>query len=189
MIVWLFCYRRWAWDDLTGQLWAGMSIMCSIGRMHVCRSSSRRPTSQSSSAFCKKSSSGTERVSWLMPSCSTTGTWSLAAQRQRALSLGGWLTLTHTQRWHAHRHSVDSEHLYQGKFKSSVFQSDVHLSTVCRFVERNPLRASMGASGGGLAMDEPASVRVRYAGGALAGCRLACTAAASLADIREWCRD
>ena len=26
----------------------------------------------------------------------------------------GWLTLTHTQRWHAHRHSVGSGHVYQG---------------------------------------------------------------------------
>ena len=30
----------------------------------------------------------------------------------------GWLTLTHTQRWHAHRHSVGSGHVYQGRFKS-----------------------------------------------------------------------
>ena len=26
----------------------------------------------------------------------------------------GWLTLTHTQRWHAHRHSTGRGHLYQG---------------------------------------------------------------------------
>lgn len=25
----------------------------------------------------------------------------------------GWLTLTHTQRWHAHHHNVGSGHLYQ----------------------------------------------------------------------------
>ena len=30
----------------------------------------------------------------------------------------GWLTLTHTQRWHAHRHSAGSGHVYQGRFKS-----------------------------------------------------------------------
>ena len=29
----------------------------------------------------------------------------------------GWLTLTHTQRWHAHRHSAGSGHLYQGTFQ------------------------------------------------------------------------
>ena len=29
-----------------------------------------------------------------------------------------WLTLTHTHRWHAHRHSAGSGHVYQGRFKS-----------------------------------------------------------------------
>ncbi len=55
----------------------------------------------------------------------------------------GWLTLTHTQRWHAHRHSVGDGHLYQGSFKSLLVQSDEHLYTVCRYVERNPLRAGL----------------------------------------------
>ena len=30
----------------------------------------------------------------------------------------GWLTLTHTQRWHAFRQSTGSGHVYQGRFKS-----------------------------------------------------------------------
>ena len=55
----------------------------------------------------------------------------------------GWLTLTHTQRWHAHRHSVGEGHVYQGRFKSFLVQSDEHLYTVCRYVERNPLRAGL----------------------------------------------
>ena len=54
-----------------------------------------------------------------------------------------WLTLTHTQRWHAHRHSAGSGHLYQGRFKSFPVQSDEHLYTVCRYVERNALRAGL----------------------------------------------
>jgi putative transposase len=57
----------------------------------------------------------------------------------------GWLTLTHTQRWHAHHHNVGSGHLYQGRFKSFVIQEDEHLLTVCRYVERNPLRAGLVA--------------------------------------------
>lgn len=55
----------------------------------------------------------------------------------------GWLTLTHTQRWHAHRHNAGSGHLYQGRFKSFVIQQDKHLLTVCRYVERNALRAKL----------------------------------------------
>jgi putative transposase len=55
----------------------------------------------------------------------------------------GWLTLTHTQRWHAHRHSVGSGHVYQGRYKSFVVESDEHLWSVCRYVERNALRAGL----------------------------------------------
>lgn len=55
----------------------------------------------------------------------------------------GWLTLTHTQRWHAHRHSAGTGHLYQGRFKSLPVQEDDHFLTVCRYVERNPLRAKL----------------------------------------------
>ena len=55
----------------------------------------------------------------------------------------GWLTLTHTQRWHAHRHSTGSGHLYQGRFKSFPLQDDEHFYTVCRYVERNALRANL----------------------------------------------
>ena len=55
----------------------------------------------------------------------------------------GWLTLTHTQRWHAHRKSVGSGHLYQGRFKSFPIEQDEHFYTVARYVERNALRANL----------------------------------------------
>ena len=58
-------------------------------------------------------------------------------------SFVGWLTLTHTQRWHAHRHSAGSGHFYQGRFKSFPVQEDDHLYTVARYVERNALRANL----------------------------------------------
>jgi putative transposase len=55
----------------------------------------------------------------------------------------GWLTLAHTQRWHAHRHSAGSGHLYQGRFKSFPVQEDEHFLTAARYVERNALRAKL----------------------------------------------
>jgi REP-associated tyrosine transposase len=55
----------------------------------------------------------------------------------------GWLTLTHTQRWHAHRHSTGSGHVYQGRFKSFPVATDGHFFTVARYVERNALRANL----------------------------------------------
>ena len=54
-----------------------------------------------------------------------------------------WLTLTHTQRWHARRGSAGAGHLYQGRYKSFLVQADEHLLAVCRYVERNPLRAGL----------------------------------------------
>lgn len=54
-----------------------------------------------------------------------------------------WVTLTHTQRWHAHRRSVGGGHVYQGRFKSFLVDTDRHLVAVCRYVERNPLRARL----------------------------------------------
>lgn len=53
------------------------------------------------------------------------------------------LTVTHTQRWHAHHHSAGTGPLYQGRFKSFPIQQDEHLLTVCRYVERNPRRANL----------------------------------------------
>src|SRR5438105_11462280 len=64
-------------------------------------------------------------------------------QDQELSRFVGWLTLTHTQRWHAHRHNAGEGHLYQGRFKSFPIQQDHHFLTVCRYVERNPLRAGL----------------------------------------------
>jgi len=54
-----------------------------------------------------------------------------------------WLTVTHTQRWHSHHHTSGTGHLYQGRFKSFPVESDEHLCTVLRYVERNPVRANL----------------------------------------------
>ena len=54
-----------------------------------------------------------------------------------------WLTVTHTQRWHAHHHTSGTGHLYQGRFKSFPVESDDHLYTVLRYVERNSVRANL----------------------------------------------
>ena len=50
-----------------------------------------------------------------------------------------WLTTSHVRRYHRHYNS--SGHVWQGRFKSFPIQSDEHLLTVIRYVERNPVRA------------------------------------------------
>lgn len=52
-------------------------------------------------------------------------------------------SLTHTHRWHAHRHSAGTGHVYQGRFKSFPVQEDHHFYTLCRYVARNALRANL----------------------------------------------
>ena len=54
-----------------------------------------------------------------------------------------WLTHTHTMRWHAHYHTEGTGHLYQGRFKTFPIEEDEHLLAVLRYVERNPLQASL----------------------------------------------
>ena len=53
------------------------------------------------------------------------------------------LTVTHTQRWHAHRHTAGQGPVYQGRFKSFPVEADGHLLSVGRYVERNAVRAGL----------------------------------------------
>ena len=54
-----------------------------------------------------------------------------------------WLTVTHSQRWHAQHRTAGTGPLYQGRFKSFPIQADNHFLTACRYVERNALRAKL----------------------------------------------
>jgi len=54
-----------------------------------------------------------------------------------------WITVTHTQRWHAHRRTAGTGPVYQGRFKSFPVQTDEHFIMVARYVERNALRAKL----------------------------------------------
>ena len=56
------------------------------------------------------------------------------------------LTQRHTQHWHGRHGTRGQGHLYQGRYKAFLVQDDAHLVTVCRYVERNPLRAGLVAS-------------------------------------------
>jgi putative transposase len=55
----------------------------------------------------------------------------------------GWRTLTHTQRWRAHRRTAGAGRVYQGRSKSFPIQADDHFNAVARYIERNPLRAGL----------------------------------------------
>jgi len=98
-------------------------------------------------AFEKVLTEAIERTSMrLLSYCVMPNHWHLIVWPRQDGDLSqftGWLTLTHTQRWHAHRHSTGSGHVYQGRFKSFPIEDGSHFLTVCRYVERNALRANL----------------------------------------------
>ncbi len=55
----------------------------------------------------------------------------------------GWVGGTHTMRYHAHYHTGGMGHVYQQRYKSFPVQDDDHFFVVCRYVERNALRAGL----------------------------------------------
>ncbi len=55
----------------------------------------------------------------------------------------GWLTNTHTRRWHTKKGTIGQGHLYQGRYKSFLCQTDNHFLTLARYVERNAKRANL----------------------------------------------
>ena len=52
-----------------------------------------------------------------------------------------WLMTSHVRRYH--RHYGTSGHVWQGRFKSFIIQSDIHLLMALRYVEGNPVRAEL----------------------------------------------
>ncbi len=55
----------------------------------------------------------------------------------------GWLSTTHTRRYHSQTKTIGSGHLYQGRYKSFLVEDDVHLLSVLKYIERNPVRAKL----------------------------------------------
>lgn len=53
-----------------------------------------------------------------------------------------WVSNTHTQRWHASKGTTGQGHLYQGRYKSFLCQTDSHFLTLVRYVERNAKKAN-----------------------------------------------
>jgi len=55
----------------------------------------------------------------------------------------GWVSMTHTQRWHVVKRTTGQGHIYQGRYKSFICQDDNYFHTLIRYVERNPKKANL----------------------------------------------
>ena len=55
------------------------------------------------------------------------------------------LTGTHARRWNVHRAMSGVGAVYQGRYKAIPVKDDHHLLVVCRYVERNPVKAGLVA--------------------------------------------
>jgi putative transposase len=68
----------------------------------------------------------------------------LSPQSDGALSrFMHWLTTTHARRWQTLRELDGQGAVYQGRFKAIPVGDDRHFLWVCRYIERNPLRANL----------------------------------------------
>ena len=54
-----------------------------------------------------------------------------------------WLTTSHVRRHHSRKGTIGHGHLYQGTYKSFLVQTDAHLLTVLKYIERNAVRAKL----------------------------------------------
>src|SRR5262249_42875763 len=54
-----------------------------------------------------------------------------------------WLTMKHAHCWHVQHGTSGTGPVYQGRYKAIRIESDEHFLIACRYVERNPLAASL----------------------------------------------
>ncbi len=82
----------------------------------------------------------------LLAYCIMPNHWHLVLHPKNDGDMGlfmGWLTNTHTRRWHAEKNTTGQGHLYQGRYKSFICQNDGHFITLVRYVERNAKKANL----------------------------------------------
>lgn len=82
----------------------------------------------------------------LLAYCLMPNHWHLALYPRKDKDMGlfmGWLTNTHTRRWHTTKKVIGHGHLYQGRYKSFLCQTDSHFLTLVRYVERNAKKANL----------------------------------------------
>ena len=82
----------------------------------------------------------------LLAYCVMGNHWHLVLKTHQHRAMGPfmkWLTTTHAGRYRVAHGQDGIGHLYQGRYKSFLIADDPHFLTVCRYVERNAVQASL----------------------------------------------
>lgn len=121
------------------------AIYHTLNRGNAKRKIFRKPSDYE--AFIRTLKEGLEKYPVdLLAFCLMPNHWHMVVRPTKDGAMGrliGWVSATHTLRHHAHHHTAGSGHLYQGPFKSFPVADDEHFFIVCRYVERNALRAKL----------------------------------------------
>lgn len=81
--------------------------------------------------------------------CIMSNHWHFAARPMSDGDMGrffGKFTQKLTQRWHKFHRSVGTGHLFQGRYKSFLVQTDEYFLQLMKYIEANPLRAGLVAN-------------------------------------------
>ena len=82
----------------------------------------------------------------LLNYCIMPNHWHLVLRAEKTEQLSRfmhWLSSTHARRWHRARRTVGLGPVYKGRFLSVPIAMDDGLIRVCRYVERNPVKAGL----------------------------------------------
>ena len=139
-----------------------MRTMCSTGPWGGCGSS---PSSGTSRPSRRSSAQAKERLPMrVLAWCVMSNHWHFVLWPRGDGDLSEfmrWLTVTHTQRWHAAHRTAGTGPLYQGRFKSFPIQEDDHLLTVLALRGAQPAAGESGRRGGRMAVVEPLASAAR----------------------------
>lgn len=82
----------------------------------------------------------------LLAYCLMSNHWHLVLETRKDGELSkfmGWITNTHTRRWHTTNGTIGQGHLYQGRYKSFLCEEQAYFLTLVRYVERNAKKANL----------------------------------------------
>jgi len=118
---------------------------------HVLNRRNRKETLFESAAdyrcFLNLMADGIDRVSMrVLAFCLMPTHWHMVLWPHYGVELSayiGWLSNAHVRQHHQRHGTMGLGHVYQGRFKNFIIQSDPHMFRVLRYVEANPLRAGL----------------------------------------------